>query len=72
MIIEKKPVNTIVFNNIEMGEVFKYNGNYFLKIGSIFSFDKDYNAVYISTGKIACFSIDTEVIKINSKLIVND
>ena len=82
MILQKKSsyLRTTTFNNIEEGDVFKYGGNYFLKVRNIhmhisvgdFVVNNNYNAVWLTNGNQALFSYNTEVIKVDAKLIVNN
>lgn len=62
---------TLSFNNMEIGEVFEYDGKYFLKTINVFDADRYYNAIHLSTGNATYFTANAEVVKVNAKLMVN-
>lgn len=63
MRIDRKEIGSITLDSIEYGDVFKYDGKFFLKIQKNLVITKDYPvvnmAVNIETGEIATFHPNT-------------
>lgn len=73
MKIKKYSNITTTFDKIEIGEVFEYNAYYFLKTPIIVTLgDIDYDSVCIRSGAPFWFSDNTEVIKVDATLLIDN
>lgn len=80
MVIKENEINNVPFRSLKSGEVFRFNSVLYMTIGddvtTLSAIDKDggieywTNAVRLSSGKVANFSSDTIVEKVDAELVV--
>ena len=72
-IVENKKENYINFEDLEIGEVFKFDDIYYLKIENI-KVGGEYfiNAVSMDSGEVSLFCNDIEIIPIKATLVIDE
>lgn len=75
VIKNESDVKEVIFEDLDIGEAFIYNGYVFMKIEEIDVIDADemedtYNAVCLSDGDLHCFTYSAEVLMPKIEVIV--
>lgn len=72
-IVENKKNNYVEFEDLEIGEIFKYDHIYFLKIESLKVNNEYYiNAVSMDSGETSLFCNDIKIIPVKATLVIDE
>lgn len=75
IIDERHKQNTVMFNDLGIGDCFEYNGDFYIKMFPIErcdNVDYNYTVFKLDSCRAWCFACDTLVTKVNMEVIIRN